>query len=334
MVIATRTSSISVCLCTYNGERYLEELLASLASQTVAPIELLVGDDGSSDRTLGIVRDFATTSPFPVAVIERPVRLGPAGNLEALIRAASGELIFPCDQDDVWRPEKLAVVSETLAAQPGKLGAVHDSALLGEDGSLLPGSLFALKQLSADRRRAIENGTALSVIARQNVVASHALGMRREALELVLPMPPIRHADWWIGLLLAATSGLAVIDDRLVSYRQHGTNVVGLDRTMLERSYAEATAILTDRAEMLEAVLARLDERRPGAVGAADRTMLSSQVAHLRARAALPPSKARRIAPVIRELASGSYGRFASGWRTAAADLGRRGEGGATGARR
>jgi GT2 family glycosyltransferase len=59
----------SVCLCTYNGGRYLKDLLDSLAAPTLLPAELLVGDDGSSDDTLEIVRDFAADASFPVKVL-------------------------------------------------------------------------------------------------------------------------------------------------------------------------------------------------------------------------------------------------------------------------
>src|SRR5262245_27786779 len=61
-----RSSAISIVLATFNGERYLEPLLQSLAGQTIAPLELVVGDDGSRDGTPEIVAEFARTAPFPV----------------------------------------------------------------------------------------------------------------------------------------------------------------------------------------------------------------------------------------------------------------------------
>ena len=89
----------TVCLCTYNESRYLRPLLASLVEQTLLPAEMLVGDDGSSDDTLQIVRDFAADAPFPVQVLSNQRRLGPpAGNLELLLSKATGSVLFPCDE--------------------------------------------------------------------------------------------------------------------------------------------------------------------------------------------------------------------------------------------
>jgi glycosyltransferase involved in cell wall biosynthesis len=69
-------TDISVALCTYNGGRFLREQLESLASQSVLPAELQVGDDGSTDNTLEIVEEFARTAPFPVGIARNERQLG------------------------------------------------------------------------------------------------------------------------------------------------------------------------------------------------------------------------------------------------------------------
>src|SRR5947208_14214106 len=101
--------SISVAMCTYNGERFLKEQLESLAAQTRQPDELVVCDDRSTDSTPHIVEAFARAAPFPVRLEVNDRCLGSTKNFEHAILRCTGALIALSDQDDVWHPEKLAL---------------------------------------------------------------------------------------------------------------------------------------------------------------------------------------------------------------------------------
>ncbi|RMG82452.1 MAG: glycosyltransferase, partial [Chloroflexi bacterium] len=109
---------ISVAMATYNGEACLNEQLESLVRQEHQPYELVVGDDGSSDRTLDILRAFAARAPFPVRVTVNPERLGFGENFLQTARRCSGEWIAFCDQDDVWLPHKLAACATAIEKEP------------------------------------------------------------------------------------------------------------------------------------------------------------------------------------------------------------------------
>src|SRR4051794_13032642 len=113
----------SIAMTTFNGERYLREQLDSLSAQDRLPDELVVCDDGSSDGTLEMVRAFAASSPFEVRLVENDERLGVTGNLEKAISLCDGELIALCDQDDVWRSDKLQRLEQMFIAKP-RLGLV------------------------------------------------------------------------------------------------------------------------------------------------------------------------------------------------------------------
>ena len=102
---------ISVALATYNGAVYLKQQLDSLALQTVLPDELIVCDDSSTDETLRILMNFKNTAPFEVQVFKNEVNLGFNKNFERAMSLCTGDLIFLCDQDDVWFDNKLKVVS-------------------------------------------------------------------------------------------------------------------------------------------------------------------------------------------------------------------------------
>src|SRR5216683_3439034 len=105
-------------MCTYNGARFLLHQLESIAAQTRLPNELVVCDDRSADESLEIVRSFAKRAPFPVRLEINEKNLGSTKNFEKAIGLCQGEIIALADQDDVWKPRKLAVLEKTLEEHP------------------------------------------------------------------------------------------------------------------------------------------------------------------------------------------------------------------------
>ncbi|MGA9069058.1 MAG: glycosyltransferase, partial [Terracidiphilus sp.] len=121
---------ISVALCTYNGERYLREQLNSIASQTRVPYEVVICDDNSTDATLDIVESFVQSVSFRVRVEHNSFRLGSTHNFEKAIQSCTGDLIALCDQDDVWRPDKLSVQAARLESDSSIGGLFSDASLV------------------------------------------------------------------------------------------------------------------------------------------------------------------------------------------------------------
>jgi hypothetical protein len=160
-------------------------------------------------------------------------------------------------------------------------------------------------------------------IARRNVVASHALAIRRSALDLVLPFGSDWQADWWIALVLSAITGITIVEDCLVEYRLHDRNTVGLREKLplSERVSHERVGRFSSRAALLEAAIARVSDLQPGAPSASDRVTLEAQIAHLRTRGSMPARRARRLLPVLREARRGGYHRFSNGWKSALGDV-------------
>ena len=129
---------LSIALCTYNGSAYLSEQLESLAAQTRTPDELVVCDDNSTDgRTVEMVRAFARNSPFAVRFSVNRKTLGPKKNFQRAIARCQGDVIFLCDQDDVWEPNKLARIEETLLAAPEAGFVFTDAEVVDEDLRIL-----------------------------------------------------------------------------------------------------------------------------------------------------------------------------------------------------
>ena len=108
---------ISVIIPAYNAAEYLGEALSSAAAQTLRPFEIIVVDDGSTDKTADILREFITRFPDLLKCISQSNR-GPAAARNAGIRLAQGDLIAFLDADDLWDRDKLALQVEALAKSP------------------------------------------------------------------------------------------------------------------------------------------------------------------------------------------------------------------------
>ena len=126
---------ISIALATFNGSKYLFDQLMSLASQKLLPYEVIVVDDGSTDETLEIVKNFGSNVSFPVRIYKNETRLGYGMNFLKAASLCSGDAIAFCDQDDVWLPEKLERVAEAIVVHKADF-VVHSAEVVNETLSL------------------------------------------------------------------------------------------------------------------------------------------------------------------------------------------------------
>jgi glycosyltransferase involved in cell wall biosynthesis len=316
--------SISVCLCTYNGATHLGTQLESLAAQTRLPDEIIVGDDGSTDGTVEQLEQWAATAAMPVAIERHDARLGHVGNLESVLRRSSSDVILICDQDDRWHPEKIECLAVALEHAPAAGGAFADSALIDDLGQQVAGSLWQTLGFARVEQAAVGSGGGLGVVLRRNVVAGHALALRRDRLDTLLPFADLQHADWWLALGLLLTGGVVPVREQLVDYRLHPGNSVGLrSHVSVARRIVTTSATGRSRADaaLLEALVQRIDRLHPGALGDEDRRLIQAKIAHSLLRGELPPRRRSRFLPVARATASGDYRRFSNGWRSALIDL-------------
>lgn len=202
----------SVVMATYNGARYLPEQLASLAAQERLPDELVVTDDRSSDETASIIAAFAKTAPFPVRFHANPQRLGVRDNFQRALMLAQGDVLFLCDQDDLWFPAKIRRLAEILEQQPSALLVMNDKIITDEE--LRPSDTTMLSNLR-------NYGASASLF-----VAGCCSAFRRSWLDIALPIPDgIAYHDVWIIGLAHDLGVVRLCEEPLQYYRRHGTNV-------------------------------------------------------------------------------------------------------------
>lgn len=315
---------VSVAMCTFQGEQFLEEQLATIAGQTRPPDELVVCDDGSTDATLSILEEFRSSASFEVSVVANEQRLGVLKNFEKAASLCRGDTVFFADQDDVWHADKLSRLLAAFNAAPGAGLAFSNVELIGEDGAPVGYDLWQFRRLSAARRKRLMDGQSFEYILGQGIAAGMAQGFRAEYRDLILPFNGLGH-DLWASVLIGAVSDAAVVDEALGKWRQHRSQQTGaITLRSYRRHIAEARGHnATHYAELAEGYQTLLDrlhamaERfppRPEALEA-----IAGKIAHLRARAAM--REGRKVSLIRSELVSGNYWRHSYGVRSVAKDL-------------
>lgn len=312
--------SVSAVIITYNGERYLSAQLESILSQTRPPDEIVLSDDASTDGTLDCARAVLASWHGQLRIRTSPTTRGVSANLQSALEIASGDLLFLCDQDDVWSPRRVARQVDLIESDRSVVGTFCDALLIDAQGRATGELLWKRVRFTGRRRRAWSREPA-SVLLGGSVVTGATLAFRRELLDLVLPFPDCGWHDSWIALL-AAFSGAKVLalPEALMSYRLHGDNAAGVPwRTWHSRLGAARwpePRTLVFWSEAIERLKARAPESSRDGVERLERACAF----HAR-RAGLDPRIWRRGAPVMFWWMTGEYSRWGSGGRTAAADL-------------
>lgn len=314
--------SVSIAVCTYNGERFLQEQLDSLLTQTRLPDQIVIRDDASSDGTLPLLRAFvlrAEAEGIAVDLQVNPQNLGYRRNFDGALRACTGEVIFLCDQDDVWHAGKLARFCAEFAARPGLLALHCDALLIDEIGNPLPGGLFDAVNYGRAERERMHAGDGFRVTLKLKVMTGAAMALRRHVLADALPLPESEWVhDAWIATLAAMRGEIDSLSEALISYRLHPDNQLGLGgndptpRAVRRRRQLES--------EQLQCALLL---KRARALGLSRSLLpwLERKQRHVTERAALPASRLRRLPTVVGELLAGNYHRFGRGVLSAGIDL-------------
>lgn len=219
-------STVSVIIAAYHGERYIGEQLRSLFSQTRVPDEILIGDDSDDDATFQAVEAVRGQYSGKLRYIRNPQRLGFKSNFIDLARAAGGDLIFFCDQDDVWHPEKIEVLSRVLENDPDCQVAACDSEMADPElRPLRPSVLSAVPDLQR-KTGEINSGQGLShTLSLSLTFAGHNLAMKRSFLPYFLQIPEAYdYHDCWLTHIACFLGVLRFEDRVLTRYRVHGGN--------------------------------------------------------------------------------------------------------------
>lgn len=218
---------ISVAMCTFNGGRYLEEQLKSIASQTRVPCELVVCDDQSTDDTAGILKKFQAAAPFSVRIVQNALRMGSTRNFDQAIGMCGGDFIALCDQDDRWLPMKLERSVNVLIENPFLGGVFSDANLIDGDSRPTGIRLFEKHKFThVKQREFVSNPT--SILLKHDVVTGATLLLRASLRRYWSPIPSTWVHDGWLAWMIALHSRLSLVPEALIEYRIHAGQQLGV----------------------------------------------------------------------------------------------------------
>jgi glycosyltransferase involved in cell wall biosynthesis len=319
------SSTVSIALATYNGEAYLGAQLESHLAQERLPDELVVSDDGSSDGTLEIAREFAERAPFPVRIVANRNAKGYQGNFGTAVAAAQGDIIALSDQDDVWLPAHVARLAEALEERSDVLALASDSECVDNDLKPLGYTIRDSERLpDALRKATMRRGPdQFGLVLRHRAVTGHGMAFRRSLLPAVLPFPKDWFHDQWIFLVGAALGRVDYVPDVLSRYRQHDSQSVAAEMksitTWAGQMQGQTTSAARAEVGRWTELLRRIEER--GAFASAIAT-LQEKIDFLVFRAAVREMPApARAAQSTANLLRGRYHRLGRGFYAYARDL-------------
>lgn len=213
--------SVAVLMCTLQGERFLVEQLESIRTQQGVDVQLWVSDDGSTDNTTNIIKQYQKDRDIDLTIVNGP-RKGFAANFLSLVCRSEIQADYYAysDQDDIWEPDKLTRAIELIRNEDVETPILYCSRtrLVDESGNELGFSpLFKKPPCFAN---------ALM----QNIGGGNTMVMNKTARLLLVKAGEkdiIAH-DWWTYLLVSGAGGIVIYDSHPgVRYRQHEHNILG-----------------------------------------------------------------------------------------------------------
>lgn len=224
-----KNKKVQVLLSTYNGEKYLEELLDSIINQTYKRVEILIRDDGSKDHTIDILKKYQEKKNINVVFGEN---VGVPESFFELLELSSDDYDYFAfaDQDDFWKKNKISRAVELL----------NDI-----DNKDIPGLYFSRKTLTNKNLKKIKNSKKLpkepsfNNALVQNVATGCTMVFNNNLRDILIEKKPIisniRMHDWWVYQVGSAFGEIKYDSKSTILYRQHDSNVVGTEVNLMKK---------------------------------------------------------------------------------------------------
>lgn len=219
---------VSVVLASFNGEKYIKNQIDSVLNQSYGGLTLVISDDGSTDNTPAIIRDYEKRYPGRVKSLNHKEHSGSAqNNFFRLLREVSDDYIMLCDQDDIWLPDKVESTLREMKAMEKAYGRdipllVHsDLSVTDKEGRICHKSMARHQKIKVSDNR-------LSHYLVENNITGNTVMINKGFHRFLKSTPKecVMH-DWWLGLLASCFGKIRYIDRPLILYRQHGGNQLG-----------------------------------------------------------------------------------------------------------
>lgn len=214
---------VSVCMATYNGEKFIIRQLDSVLKQLSEPDEVIVVDDCSKDGTVSLLEQ---TYGDRVKVYVNKENQGVIKSFEKAISEANGDVIFLCDQDDVWEDNKVEVVLKSFKDN-------HEAALVVHDATVVDGQLKTIHPSWNEYNGHRRSGLFGNIV--KNSFTGCCMAFKKDIISEITPFPAsIEMHDQWIALVcMKEKRKIIYVDQPLMKYVRHGGNVTGMKKRSL-----------------------------------------------------------------------------------------------------
>ena len=220
-------TSYSVALCSYNGEKYIHQQIDSILSQTHKPSEIVVCDDGSTDRTPEILAEYQKQYPEIFRIHFNEINLRSVKNFEKAISLCSKAIIFLSDQDDIWAENKAEKIVSFLDNHAEIDVVATNGFCIDENGAVH--EKYSLWDAPVFLKEKGKNIDYFEIILLCNIATGASMAFRAALKPEIMPFPVLKdyHHDEWIALNTARKGRFEFLNDKLFYYRTHQEQQVG-----------------------------------------------------------------------------------------------------------
>jgi len=216
---------LSVAMCTFNGEKYIAEQLESILSQQFPVDEIIICDDGSTDKTVEIIEDFQKSNPF-IKLYRNPENLGVIKNFEKAINLCQDGIVLLCDQDDIWFKNKTKKIKNYFETNLDKKAVFHNLELFNEKP--LSATIWDYVAFNAQNHSKNLLNHLLTI---ENLATGASFAFKKNKSINLDEIPEIALHDYQLALIFAMTNELGLIDETLGYYRIHDAQQIGAEAT-------------------------------------------------------------------------------------------------------
>ncbi|MGA9211892.1 glycosyltransferase family 2 protein [Kaistella sp.] len=218
---------IAILLATYNGEKYLRQQLDSLIAQSFSGWKLYIRDDGSTDHTVSIIKEYCNLDQRFFFIEDAQQNKGARDSFFSLLESVDSSYYMFCDQDDIWLDTKV----EQCYNEIKKAESLHkdfpvlvatDAKVVDSDLKIINPSFWNYTKVNPER---LIKNCYLQVF---NFAPGCTMMFNHSLKKLVKPIPKnILMHDWWLLILAERYGVIKIINRPLILYRQHSSNTLG-----------------------------------------------------------------------------------------------------------
>ncbi|MBH21713.1 MAG: hypothetical protein CML98_08095 [Rhodobiaceae bacterium] len=314
--------SISVCMATYNGEKFIKNQIETIINQSLKPRQLIISDDSSSDKTVEIIKRITHEVDFEVKIYINKKSLGVVKNFEKAMSHCNSDIIVLSDQDDLWDSNRLQHISDMFKEK--KIDYYFsDSKVIDSTGKVTKYSLWQRRSFTSKLQNSYNNSQLPILLKYENFIYGMTLAFKSKKLDKIIPIESesrlLTH-DGWVSMILSGLNYKGYADNYSTTfYRQHGNQVAGPGNisgflTKMFNSIRNNRLYDKDYPNDLEKIALKISNAaNPNSKSLKFAGYFKDKANHLRFRENLMKlSFFTRLKLIIREVRSGKYKKYSS----------------------